>query len=103
MSALTGSSVDSIENDGKDVIISENAPLALHNNREYLRIVSQLRILYALRIQVERDIDALNSVQQEAFEDPEAFIEKLNNGTLNLPDPLDISKVILIYFQIFLI
>lgn len=80
--------------DQEDEFLFESTHLALRNNPDYLMLMRHLTVLCAKRIQVHRDIEEVRAARLKASEDPLLFVEQLKQGSINLPLPIDIPKVV---------
>jgi hypothetical protein len=82
----------------KDEFLFETSHLALRSNTDYLVLLRHLSHLTSLRIRFHNDIKLLSTAHQKALSDPQAFVNKLIKGSLDLPDLILIPEVITILF-----
>ncbi|XP_067001990.1 ZZ-type zinc finger-containing protein 3 isoform X1 [Anabrus simplex] len=71
--------------DGEDDFYFETDHVALKGNKDYLNLLKTVAVLEAQRIRAVADIDKILDAKEEALKDPFQFVEKLQNGELDIP------------------
>lgn len=83
---------DEHDEDNEDFYF-ESDHLALRGNADYRSVLRTIVILESQRIEATKHIDVISVAERKALEDPEAFLQKLKSGDLNLPGRINIQNV----------